>query len=235
MIAYAMYKLWYFDQLRVKKEQGFCPTGTWPQMREGLVSPGSSIILVDTSDRISKEDGEMAFKRIEDWVREAPLLQKISIYGLPEKENQPPRKVGDTMCRPARGDEAKILYENPRYVDSLFRKFLDKLNTVFSELLNREPAPQSPIVETLYHLVEPESKLDSLVLVSDMLQHSSIASHYPSGNGDITEYCKKISNFSRVKSIHVFYIIRENSPQRPDWRTPYWGACFEGIETTTLN
>ena len=140
------------------------------------------------------------------------------------------------MCRPARGEEAKILYENPVYVDSLFRRrFLGKLNAVFSELLNREPAAQSPIVETIHFLVKSEFEPDSFILVSDMLQHSSVASHYPPGKGDVLKYCEKIRNIAKLMSIQVFYIVRENSPQRSDWRSPYWGACFEGIETITLN
>ena len=62
---------------------------------------------------------------------------------------------------------------------------LGKLQEIFQGLVAREEAPHSPILETMDDLVQRHEDLDSIVLVSDMLQHTHLWSHY-NGEGDMS-------------------------------------------------
>ena len=71
LVFFVGLKLNHADQLRVREANGYCPTGTRAQVREGIRIPGHTVILVDTSNQISEENGEKAFKRIVEWTRDA--------------------------------------------------------------------------------------------------------------------------------------------------------------------
>ena len=229
VLLYAMLTLLYADSLRVREREGFCPTGTWAQNREGVEIPGHTVILVDTSNKIVEQDGNDALGAIEKWAREeVDFLHKVTLYGLPETEDTVPRQIGQSWCIPKQGAMADVLYENPRYVESQFRGvFLANLRRTFDGLLERQEAPQSPIVETLSYLVGALDDLTGVVVVSDMMQHSSLISHYDDNNVSLGEMeeCQNI----KLKSLHVLYIRREIRQQPMDWNTN-WAGCFDNIE-----
>ena len=172
-LSFMGYNMWYAEMLRVHYVDGFCPRGTWPQNREGVTSPGHTVILIDTSDRIDPEDGDRTFQRIDGLVRDtslAPFLQKISIYGLPESAEEIPRQSGRAWCVPRQGEMANRLYENLRIVEIEFQRFLQGIKAQLDSLRNREQADQSPIIETISWLALQHDDLNSFLLISDMLQ-----------------------------------------------------------------
>ncbi|MYA44091.1 MAG: hypothetical protein F4Z31_20370 [Gemmatimonadetes bacterium] len=241
LVGFVGYRLNYADQLRVREANGYCPTGTRAQVREGIEIPGHTVILVDTSNRISEEDGARAFERIEEWTRDtlrAPFLQKLSIYGLPESEHEAPSQSGRSWCIPKQGEMADVLYENPRVVEIEFATFLNRLRRILDELRDRKEADVSPIVETMASLVERNEDIDSFLLVSDMLQNSSRWSEYTGETavpiGAMAE-CGRISGSGRVRDVYLFYIDRNIAIQSNDWPTDRWGACLEGIGTRMIN
>ncbi|MCY4574367.1 MAG: hypothetical protein OXF01_16410 [Gemmatimonadetes bacterium] len=241
VVVFFGYRLNHADQLRVRQANGYCPTGTRAQVREGIEIPGHTVILVDTSNRISEEDGARAFARIEEWTRDtlrAPFLQKLSIYGLPESEHEAPRQSGRSWCIPKQGEMADVLYENPRVVEIEFATFLNRLRGVLDELRDREEADVSPIVETMASLVERNEDIDSFLLVSDMLQNSSLWSEYSGETAVPLEgmgECGRISGPGRVRDVFLFYIDRNIAVQSNDWPTDRWRTCLEGIRTRTIN
>ena len=241
VVVFVGYKLNYADQLRVREANGYCPTGTRAQVREGIRIPGHTVILVDTSNEISEEDGARAFKRIEEWTRDtlrAPFLQKLSIYGLPESEHEAPSQSGRSWCIPKQGKMADLLYENPRVVEIEFATFLNRVRRILDELRDREEADVSPIVETMASLVERNEDVDSFLLVSDMLQNTSLWSEYTDETAipiEAISECNRITGPGRVRDVYLFYIDRNIAVQSNDWPTDRWRACLEGIETTTMN
>ena len=241
LVVVVGYNLNYADQLRVREANGYCPTGTRAQLREGIRIPGHTVILVDTSNEIAEEDGARAFERIEAWTRDtlrAPFLQKLSIYGLPESEHQDPSQSGRSWCIPRQGEMADLLYENPRVVEIEFATFLNRLRRILDELRDREEATVSPIVETMASLVERNEDIDSFLLVSDMLQHTSLWNEYDGEatlSAEAIAECGRITRAGRVRDLYVFYIDRNIAAQSNDWPTDRWRVCLEGIETTTIN
>lgn len=240
-LFFAGYRLWYSDALRVHYADGFCPRGTWPQQREGVDIPGHTVILIDTSDEITPEDAEEAFDRIDAWARDTlrvPFLQKISIYGLPESMAEIPEQSGRSWCVPKPGAMANVLYENPRAVEIEFRRFLRGVKTELDSLRQREQAAQSPIAETMAHLVQQHEDLDSFVLVSDMLQHSELATHYGGDTAlmpEARDECVRVSGGGRLRSVWVYYVDRELDVQGNLWPTSWWAECLGSVRGQTLN
>ena len=235
------YKLNYADELRVREANGYCPTGTRAQLREGIRIPGHTAILVDTSNEISEENGARAFERIVEWTRDtlrAPFLQKLSVYGLPESEHEAPSQFGRSWCIPKQGKMADLLYENPRVVEIEFATFISRLKWILDELRDREEAAVSPIVETMASLSERNDDIDSFLLVSDMLQNTSLWSEYSGETVLPTEAkvaCEKITRAGRVQNLYLFYIDRNIATQSNDWPTDRWRACLDGIEVAMIN
>ena len=232
------YATWYTDQLRVRPPC-YCPTGTWPQIKEGIEIPGQTAILIDTSNVIPAEDAELAFQRIDAWTRNsAPFLQRLSIYGLPESANDRDVRSYGSWCVPKDGAKANLIYENPVYVEAQFQGFLATLQVEFRKLVGRQEADQSPIVETMAGLVQRHDDLDSIVLVSDMLQHTSLWSHYTMEGNILStpSECGRITGPGRLKTVYVYYIDRGLTKiQAPEWPDEWWRRCLSGVKTEMLN
>ena len=92
-------------------------------------------------------------------------------------------------CKPLEGSRANELYENPRLVEERYRKeFQYPLEKSLEEMLTaKDAAPQSPIMESLQAvLVAAPGFLDAkyhrrVIIVSDLLQHSTAFSFYRGG------------------------------------------------------
>ncbi|MXY25578.1 MAG: hypothetical protein F4Y45_13815 [Acidobacteria bacterium] len=232
------YAAWYADGLIVRPPD-YCPTGSYPQVREGIEVPGHTAILIDTSDEISATDAGLAFEKIVGWTRDtAPWLQRLSIHGLPESAGDRVARRHGTWCVPKRGADANMIYENPVYVEAQFQRFLATLQDMFRELVRREEAAQSPIVETIANLIEDHEDLDSVLLVSDMLQNTSLWNHYTK-QGDtpgIRSECQRITSSGRLKTVYVYYIDRKRpGVQAAEWPDPWWSHCLGTVQTEMLN
>jgi len=241
LVGYFGFQMYIQDMIRVRASDGYCPTGNWVQVREGIGIPGHTAIIIDTSNTISEEDGARALERIEEWAKDtlrAPFLQKLSVYGLPETEHEAPIQSGKPLCIPKQGEMANILYENPRVVDIEFKIFLNRIREVLDNLRDREEADLSPIAETLATLVAQNPDIDSFVLVSDMLQNSSLWSDYaqePEMSDKVLAECRRITESGRVRDLYLYYIDRKVAVQSNEWPTDLWRTCLGGINTSTIN
>lgn len=216
----------------------YCPTpGYW---LHGLWKvPGHTAILVDTSNEIPREDGALAFARVDSLVRDTavvPHLQLVSMHGLPQQATRGVEQ-DDPRCVPLQGAMASWIYDTPRWVQIDFDRWVNRLEETFDELVDRPEADRSPIVEAMAALVESRDSLDSIVLVSDMLQNTPLWSHY-TGLGDaqaVMAACRRIGRAGRIRAVYVYYIDRGLDIQPPTWPTPWWQRCLQGVRLEVLN
>lgn len=235
----AVAAFWWLGEFRVYPPT-FCPTATLPQRVMSLESPAHTAILIDTSDEVPLEDGTRADSLIDAWVRsDAPALQRLSTYLLPAAAGDPPRDPGLSVCVPKEGEDANWIYENPIIVQAQFERFLFDLKAIYWDLLGRPPADQSPIVETMAELAERHEDIDSFLIVSDMLQHTPLWSHYSrrGDSQDAMEECRRIAAGGRVKAVYVYYINRglPEEIQDPNWPDIWWSTCMSDIKAVMLN
>ncbi len=234
---------WIMDQIR-RVDQGYCPENNWLQQRLGFVVPGQTAVIVDTSDRIPTEATKRFMVAIDSLTKNRdensgarlPMLQKITIYLLPGSINDTPEKT-ESFCIPKRGIEANIFYEHPVYVEAQFRRFLDRLGKRLADLVDRDPSTQSPIVETMGDLVE-HGDIESVILISDMLQNTSIWRDYPPRHrNDVLagEACGRIRQHG-LRRVMVYYIDRAlPHMQSTRWPSQIWIRCLGNTKTLLLN
>lgn len=88
-------------------------------------------------------------------------------------------------CKPATGEDANALYENPTIISERYaREFTDPIQVTLQSMLTGEAENQSPIMEALQSLISQTPDFTSakgqrkIIIVSDMLQHSDNLSFY---------------------------------------------------------
>lgn len=224
------------EQLKVFARDGWCPRGTSQQERAGLIVPGHTAVLIDTSNRISSRDVEGAFGAIDRVLRDTartPYLQRISVYGLPETEHERAEAPQSSLCVPLQGYMADRLYQNPRVVNLDFRDFVGVVKVKLDSLLAREEASSSPIVETMSYLARGDDDLTSFIVVSDMLQNTSRCDLY-SGECEMRSLCAPLRE-SNVDFVYVYYIDRGIPMQSSAWPDRDWNECLGSIAGTVLN
>ena len=219
----------------------FCPTDA--QIKDEIVSPGHTAILVDTSNKIAPDDVDKVLEMIEIWVKKdeyVPNLQMLSVFNVPGSTAPMPRESGRSLCVPREGEETTGMFVDRRVVQKHFENFLESLKEVLDKPIKETEADQSPIVETMAHLVERFEKtghpLDAFVIVSDMLQNSGVANLY-AGDAELTDdarqYCKRVTDSrSKVNYVAVYYIDRELDEQGNLWPddSEWWKECLGDVE-----
>lgn len=140
-------------------------------------------ILLDLTDPLSPAQAERLQSLVEREVSEAPVNTMISI-GVVSRDR---KRWGSSFarCKPATGEQASVLYQNPKLITERFRReFRAPLDKVIGETLSGATEDRSPIMESLQalladtpHALDRDEKL-SIVIASDMLQNSDVLSLY---------------------------------------------------------
>ncbi len=142
-------------------------------------------ILVDATDRIGTISRTDVLARLDEYI--AASLEDEMVVGY---EAKPVGAEMDepllTVCHPGDPDQASEWTENPRLIRRRLEERYEKpLNDLFVDLLNREEAPTSPLMESVQSVAvsllgrrEYEEIRKRLVLVSDLMQHSENLSFF---------------------------------------------------------
>lgn len=105
-------------------------------------------------------------------------------------------------CKPASGEDANALYENPTIIAERYaREFTDPISQTLNSMLTGDSENQSPIMEALQSLISETPDFTrahgqrKIIIVSDMLQHSNNLSFY---RGQGWEYFVKENGEQRL-------------------------------------
>lgn len=149
--------------------------------------PSSSVaILIDNTDRISERSAMQARVYIKKIIDVLPNNALVSVFVMSEDSSTHITPL-ISRCRPADGLNANQLVANPVLMKKRFEdEFYTPLFSAIDNLFEKDTAKFSPILESLYSIsIEAftpysDSVKKSLVVVSDMLQHSEQYSMYSS-------------------------------------------------------
>jgi hypothetical protein len=235
-LAFGVYQFVIARQSHVELDpETFCPKAG-PQTL--------TVLVVDTTDPLNLVQRTHVLNRIEMLVSEIPRYGALEIYTVGPVENEPPQPIFH-RCNPGRAAEISSFTENPNIVERSWREgFREPLESTLDRMLTPASASSSPILEsiqwvTINALTAPDrSKLPrTLVIVSDLLQHSSGLSLYRSAI-DFKGF-SRTSFYQRIRApligvvVHLFIVRRDtkaainNSALREFWRS-YFDA--QGVE-----
>ena len=147
-----------------------------------------TVILVDQSEALTDTHRRFAVNFIKEFVADdakLPVRSRIALFTFSkrtfESRNGPSLRPSSDLCRPP--SQGNDLYENNRKITKdFYQRFLVPVTAALEESLTTEVGEQSPILETLQLLSRSQEIADggrkTLILVSDMLQHTGGFSHY---------------------------------------------------------
>lgn len=145
-------------------------------------------ILVDTTDPLSLTQLQSARQHIEGTIEEAEVGTRIS-FSTVNPDDTIRGGAFFSLCKPAAGEDANMLYENPRLVQERFlADFAAPVSEALEELLRVPEAESSPIMESLQEFVAriagfaTDDVPRDLLLMSDLVQHSKTFSFFRGGD-----------------------------------------------------
>jgi hypothetical protein len=193
-------------------------------------------VLLDLTDPLNPTQQSRLKNILSNEISDSSVDTMISIGVVSEA----PSKWGAQFarCKPASGDDANALYENPKIIANRYiREFIAPMNATLERMLGGEVENQSPIMEALQSLVSETPEFSStqgsrkIVIVSDMLQHSDNLSFYRKqgwnyfvqSNGDQ----RLAGNLANV-SINIIRVPR-SGPSMPsrDLSDGFWTRYFD--------
>jgi hypothetical protein len=147
-----------------------------------------TVILVDQSEALTETHRRFALSFIKDYVADDAkfsVRSRIALFTFSklnfESRISPSFRPSSDLCRPpSHGNE---LYENNRKITKdFYQRFLVPVTAALEESLTTEVGERSPILETLQLISRSQEIEDAgrktLIVVSDMLQHTDGFSHY---------------------------------------------------------
>ena len=184
-----------------------------------------TVILVDQSEALTDGHRRVARKLIDEFVADEvrfPVRSRIGLFvfsklDFPAHARTAPKfRPNPDLCRPpSQGNE---LYENNRRITKqFFERFLQPFTLALDRSLTIEMGERSPILETLQfisrsHDIENWDRRTTLIIVSDMLQHTEGFSHYRSNNSydDFlrSAFGKDVKADFHGWDVNVFYLRR---------------------------
>lgn len=149
-------------------------------------------------------------------------------------------------CKPATGEAANGLYENPALIAQRYSKeFLIPVEATLKEMMTATEENQSPIMEALQALVAETPDFTrvtgdkKLIIVSDMLQHSKTLSFY---RGQDWEFFaadggpKRLARSLRGVDVEILRIPRAGSRALNDQLVDgFWARYFDIQGTRTIS
>ena len=201
----------------------------------------SIIILIDHSDKLSVIQKAALQTRLWDIVENLPKnYSQIKIFSA-DKINENVLAPELVLCNPGSEKEMSRFTENQKIVRKHYEeKFKKQLDEILNAILNKESSSQSPIMEAVQSVAvtsfigEKNKRIKKkLILVSDLLQHTSDFSVY-GGVIDFERY-KSGNHWKSVKSdlndveVELYFLHRdEESKLQNSHLRDFWIDFFEG-------
>jgi hypothetical protein len=147
-----------------------------------------TVVLVDQSEALTETQRRFAQSFIQDYVADEarfPVRSRIALFTFSEASfaaaGSPSFRPQADLCRPP--SQGNDLYQNSRKITRQFHeRFLVPVTAALEESLATTGGARSPILETLQLISRSQEIGDTghktLILVSDMLQHTDGFSHY---------------------------------------------------------
>lgn len=189
---------------------------------------GHSIFLIDSTDKISFRQEDAIEVDFLNRVKNLPEYHRVSLFAL-TNDLETSRKPVISLCTPRKFDKSRDneFTTSKAYFDNLFiKRFNEPLKLKLSELINSEPAANSPIFEMLQlikidgfdRLSNGNQSPNNLIIYSDMLHNTKHFSHFQATSTSYekfitTSYGQQVSPNLRGISISINLLMNNPNMQ----------------------
>lgn len=201
---------------------------------------GNLVFLIDQTDPVSMTQLTFARTKIERMIDQADTGTRISI-GIVTPDVEARGQAFLSLCKPRL--EANAITQNVKQVEATYREDFEKpMNGVLSSLMVVATAESSPIIENLQELLSriPDflagDKPTTLVIFSNLAQHSDVLSFYRGGSWDTFAGDGTVNRLSKALSGMEVFLLQlpiRNSFQ-PDLEN-FWARYFDAQGVTLLH
>ena len=150
--------------------------------------PPHTAIIIDKTDVYSELQAELIAGAIRSAGRGLSVGERLTLFELDANGVFDPR--GEfSLCNPGRGNQVNPLFRNQKLIEERYAALFEApLDQALSDLVTPKNAPKSPILEAVARLSQTEAFSEDaprrrLILVSDMLQNSTMFSAYGGQGG----------------------------------------------------
>lgn len=193
---------------------------------------GMVILLVDASDPLTLFQQQLLGKTIDRVQLSLQSEEQVIVYRLTEERGELLAPVFEG-CSLDNGKNANLLYENPELIQKNFEKnFSQPLKEQFSKIeLNRQ-IKSSPIIEAInlaaQRMQGNEVKHKKLIIMSDMLQNSSMGNQYSQRALDQKKAFSLIQGHLQGVEVQVVYLNNGKSRHlQTDSHQRFWKELFK--------
>lgn len=164
-----------------------------------------NILIIDTTDALSKFQSIFLKKQIEDMVNNAKTNDRFSVYTIDSFLGGASKKLFD-MCVPNTGADMNPVYENPKLAERKFKKtFYNPILELISKLEILNSQNRSPITSAISDIFklkvfDSNANVKEVYLYSDLLENTKTSSIY---KGDMLP---SMSVCEKQESIDMFTI-----------------------------
>ena len=220
----------------MSKKQGIDPTTNCPT--KGISR--HTAILIDTTDEYNLVQKTWVSNQLRKIVKETKQYEKISVYTIDEIYKETPLPL-QSKCNPGDASNINKWTENERMKQEEWqKKFIEPLESVFNNLLNKGKSNSSPIMEMIQaiSIAAFQSNFSQigkkLFIFSDMIQNSSEYSHYKDSPQfrdfyKSPKYLKLRTNLKDV-AVQIFYVRRPGSEGiQGKAHAEFWANYFKSM------
>jgi hypothetical protein len=160
-------------------------TDTTTLCRTDEPPPSVTAVLLDVTDGLSPLERLQVEHEVERARKDMPVFGQLVLYTLGEAGHTD-AAVQLVLCNPGDGSNMSALYQNPQHARERWeRDFRDRLAEALASVATTDEAAQSPLMESVKAIAlktfgspQLDRSHKRLLVVSDLLQHSSLFSHY---------------------------------------------------------
>jgi hypothetical protein len=196
-------------------------------------------VLLDTTDSFSPVQQEIIQKKLDEVAEELPRYGKFEVFVVRASSDQLIEPIIQ-VCNPGRGSDTNEWVGNPRLMEKRWHdKFIDPLDSSLKSALSASvSANQSPILEEIQQVSvhaffeTPTQSAKRLVVVSDMLQNSTVLNQYR--QPESFEAFEQTSGFVKVRpelrdvDVTILYVRRSSEFKRQGKRhIEFWQDFFD--------
>lgn len=196
-----------------------------------------TIVVLDKTDSLSNNQQNFVLNYINNEKAGLGTFEKFSIFAFTENTYTNPDPVF-SKCNPGRGKDANQLYQNPRKIQLRFDEFFSRpLEENMSNILSDNTGSKSPIFEMIRELslrddFEAAVNQRTLIIISDMMHHTSEYSHYKNTIDykyfSEKPYAYEVSASLNSVNIRIVYLLRDNLGNIQGKRhLSFWEEYFE--------
>lgn len=193
---------------------------------------GMVIMLVDASDPLTLYQQQLLGKMIDKMQLSLQSEEQVIVYKLTEEKGELLAPVFEG-CSLDNGKNANQLYENPELIQKNFEKnFAQPLKDQFSKIALDSQMKTSPIIEAVnlaaQRMEENEVKHKKLIVMSDMLQNSSMGNQYSPHALDQKKAFSLIQGHLQGVEVQVVYLSNGKSRLlQTDSHQRFWKELFK--------